>query len=117
MHPNRKLVTAAAFLTLTLSAFAQQRKPQWSCAQVLPSGQTVQQAIDAALTASAASPDSMPELITLATSTRIQFDTLCQVDARLGTSEARTFMEQEVGRQQRILAAMQADIRAKGGRP
>ncbi|MGA8763213.1 MAG: hypothetical protein WB562_10145 [Candidatus Sulfotelmatobacter sp.] len=65
-----------------------------------------QQQVDTAMTKAANDPQAAPEMRANIVASQAEFDTLCHLDARLGTREARIYFDQEVERQQRIFNAM-----------
>jgi len=58
------------------------------------------------MTKAANDPQALPETRASIAASQVEFDSLCLVDARLGTHEAHTYFDEEIARQQRILHAM-----------
>ena len=73
----------------------------------LPASSNWQKQVDAILTEETNDRNAAPEMRINAVASQAEFDSLCRVDARLGTREAHIYFDQEVARQQRILDAMQ----------
>jgi hypothetical protein len=73
------------------------------CDDVGKDGQTMQQQLDAVLTMEADAPDSMPEEREIAHAARLYFDSLCRMDARIGTREGSRFLDQETDRLGRLI--------------
>ena len=95
---TRCSLLATMLLALTLGAAAQSASSVPYCDRVLARGQTVQQSYDAAFAAYISNPHALPELVLEARAAKVEFDSLCLVDARLGTDEAHVFIDQETAR-------------------